>query len=127
MKRQPPQEINGTIVRYAGNGRKLGYPTANLDAGTDLDDGVYFGWATLGKKTRQPALIFIGVPTTIGDTQRRVEAHILDLPDKDYYGQKLELDVAYFHRPNQKFDSIDDLLVAMKADEVAARSWFEQH
>lgn len=129
-----PQTIKGTVARFAGNGRKLGYPTANLAVATDLADGVYFGWACLSgrqaeleNQDRQPALIFIGTPTTVGDTTRRVEAHILDLPDRDYYGQKLKLEVAHFHRDNQKFGSVDELIVAMKQDEVAGRSWFKKH
>lgn len=122
-----PQTIKGTVTRFAGNGRKLGYPTANLAVQTDLSDGVYFGWASLAGKPERPALIFIGTPTTVGDTKRRVEAHILDLEDKDYYGQELELKIAHFYRPNQTFDSVDDLVKAMKADEQAGRSWFNLH
>lgn len=117
--------IKGTVKRFAGNGRKLGYPTANLSVVTKLDDGVYFGFANLDKHTNHPALIFIGTPTTVGDIDRRVEAHLLDIADKDYYDQKLELQIQYFHRANQTFDSVDELLEAMKADETTARKWFE--
>ncbi len=117
--------IKGIVARFAGNGRKLGYPTANLKADTKLADGVYFGTANMGSYVNQPALIFIGTPTTVGDTDRRVEAHLLDIADQDYYGQKLELTIQHFHRANQKFDSIDQLLVAMKSDEAAAREWFK--
>lgn len=127
MHRGETVYLEGTITRFASNGRKLGYPTANLDVHTDLKDGVYFGWATLGGEAKQPALVFIGTPTTVGDTERRVEAHVLDLPDRDYYGQKLKLEVAHFHRPNQKFGSVEELVVAMKADETAARHWFNKH
>ena len=129
MKRRVPipQVMKGITVKFAGNGRKLGYPTANLDVETNLDDGVYFGWAKLAGGKQQPALIFIGTPTTVGDIERRVEAHILDLPDKDYYGQKLELEVMYFHRPNQTFASIGGLVEAMKKDEATARSWFKHN
>lgn len=118
--------IKGMVVRFAGNGRKLGYPTANISSATELADGVYFGKATMGEYENRPALIFIGTPTTVGDTQRRVEAHILDITDTDYYGQKLELEIRHFHRSNQTFESIDELVVAMKADETAGRAWFKQ-
>lgn len=118
------QTISGKVTKFAGNGRKLGYPTANLAVDTELADGVYFGTASLDSYRNQPALIFIGTPTTVGDTGRRVEAHLLDVLDKDYYDHELTLNVQYFYRPNKTFDSIDQLLVAMEADEVAARSWF---
>jgi riboflavin kinase/FMN adenylyltransferase len=119
-------KIKGVITAFKGNGRKLGYPTANLRVATDLADGVYFGYADLDVYRRQPAIIFIGTPTTVGDTERRVEAYLLDIPDKDYYDLPLQLSIESFHRSNRTFDSVDDLMVAMKEDEVAARSWFGQ-
>lgn len=119
-----PQRLSGTVTAFAGNGRKLGYPTANINAHTDLQDGVYFGFADLANYKNHPALIFIGVPTTLGDTVRRVEAHLLDIADKDYYTLPVMLDIESFHRPNITFASIDDLLEAMKQDEAAARKWF---
>ncbi len=125
MKKQVLETIEGRVVRFAGNGRKLGYPTANIATDTQLEDGVYFGTASLKNYKNHPALIFIGTPTTIGDTGRRVEAHLLDIADVDHYGQKLKLDVLYFHRPNQTFESTAELIVAMKADEAAARKWFK--
>ncbi len=127
MKTKLPVQLQGVAAPFNGNGRDLGYPTANLKAQTDLTDGVYFGFADLVKFKNQPALIFVGVPTTIGDPERRVEAHLLDIPDEDYYGKKLSLNIAYYHRPNQKFHSLDELKKAMRADEAAGRAWFEQN
>lgn len=120
-----PVKIGGMTSRFDGNGRGLGYPTANIKkSSAGLNDGVYFGYATLGDIKRKPALIFIGAPETLDNQQRRVEAYLLDIPDKDYYDQKLVLDVRYFHRPNQKFGSLNELRHAMRDDELAARRWF---
>jgi riboflavin kinase/FMN adenylyltransferase len=120
-------QLSGTITRFKGNGRRLGYPTANLTTKTDLADGVYFGFADLGDWQNRPSLIFVGVPTTLGDTKRRIEVHILDIPDEDYYGRELSAKVSHYHRANQNFDSVDQLLIAMKTDEQAARQWFTGH
>lgn len=122
-----PVSLAGQTIAFSGNGRRLGYPTANFKSDTKLTDGVYFGFANLGKYKNHPALIFIGTPTTVGDKDRRVEAHLLDIDDKDYYDQPLELRIEYFLRPNQTFDSIDKLTLAMKADETAGRQWFKKH
>jgi riboflavin kinase/FMN adenylyltransferase len=119
--------LSGTVTRFKGNGRRLGYPTANLTTPTNLADGVYFGFADLKKWSSQPAIIFIGTPTTIGDTDPRVEAYLLDIPDKDYYGQELSLDIRHYHRSNQTFTNIDALLEAMRDDEVVARQWFAKN
>jgi len=123
----PPQKLRGIATHFRGMGRKLGYPTANIKTTTTLSDGVYFGYADLGRYKHHAAIIFIGTPTTVGDVTRRVEAHLLDIPDLDYYGLGLGVEVWHHHRSNQTFDSVDDLLVAMKGDEVAARRWFGVH
>lgn len=119
-----PTKLKGTTTRFKGNGRKLGYPTANIRVETDLKDGVYFGFADMGKFTNHPCLIFIGTPTTVGDTERRVEAHLLYIPDKDHYDEQLTLNIQHFHRPNETFSSIEELLKIMKKDETTAREWF---
>lgn len=118
------KQLSGTVTPYKGNGRKLGYPTANISSSTDLADGVYFGFADMAAYRHHPAIIFIGTPTTVGDTERRVEAHLFDIPDRDYYGEEITMDIEHYHRPNQKFDSIDELLEVMKTDEATARDWF---
>ena len=117
--------LEGIISRFSGDGRKLGYPTANLAIQTDLKDGVYFGFADLMEWQHHPAMIFIGTPTTMGSTIRRVEACLLDIPDQDYYDETLKLEIHQFHRGNKKFDNLDQLKKAMKTDENTARHWFE--
>jgi riboflavin kinase / FMN adenylyltransferase len=125
MSTKLPVTLSGTVTRYKGDGRRLGYPTANIDQPTDLADGVYFGFADLANYTQRPALIFIGVPTTMGDSKRRIETHILDIPDDDYYGLEIAVRVHHFHRPNQTFASVKQLLEVMKSDEAAGRAWFK--
>jgi riboflavin kinase/FMN adenylyltransferase len=124
ISRTLPLQLSGIVTAFQGNGRKLGYPTANIASNTSLEDGVYFGYATLGKYSDYPCEIFIGKPITMGNSERRVEAHILSIEDKDYYGRRIELSVIFFHRSNIKFDSMEALISAMQADEVAAKSWF---
>lgn len=122
-----PAAASGVVTRFKGDGRKLGYPTANITTATDLKDGVYFGYADLAAYRRHPALIFIGTPTTMGETTRRLEAYLLDIPDQDYYGEKLMLTIAYFHRSNRTFETVEQLVATMRADETAGRQWFESN
>lgn len=121
-----PVKIGGMTARFDGRGRSLGYPTANLKkAQTNLVDGIYFGYATLEQYKHRPALIFIGAPETFGSEERRVEVYLLDIPDKDYYEQKLMMSLEKFWRSNQKFASLNELKHAMRDDELSARKWFE--
>ncbi|HUC20346.1 MAG TPA: riboflavin kinase, partial [Candidatus Polarisedimenticolaceae bacterium] len=120
---QLPVTFPGTVTRFQGNGRKLGYPTANFTTSTSLADGVYFGFSDLDAYHEHPSVIFIGTPTTMGDTLRRLETHLLDIPDADYYDLSIEVSPHYFHRSNQTFSSVEALVEAMKADEAAMRRW----
>jgi FAD synthase len=122
-----PITLQGVITKFKGDGRKLGYPTANLTTETDLTDGVYFGYANLGQFHNHPALIFIGVPTTMGESQRRVEVHLLDIPDADYYNLTMDVTLMHYHRANQTFNNVKELLAVIDNDEQAARSWFAQN
>ena len=70
--------------------------------------------------------IISGTPTTIGDTERRLEVYLLDIADEDYYGQKLTTRLKHFHRQNQTFAGVDELLKVMKDDESQARQWFAE-
>jgi riboflavin kinase/FMN adenylyltransferase len=124
MTRLLPVTLQGTVARFKGNGRKLGYPTANLITTTDLEDGIYFGHADLAEWSGQPAMIFIGVPTTVGDRRRRIEVYLLDIPDRDYYDQPLAATAEHYHRPNQTFEGVEELIKVIRADEQAARVWF---
>jgi riboflavin kinase/FMN adenylyltransferase len=127
MELNKPLSVSGKVKPFKGNGRKFGYPTANLVEEVALNDGVYFGYASLKDYKDHPAIIFIGVPTTVGDTERRVEAHLLDIADRDYYNENLDLTILWFHRGNRKFDSLDLLLEAMREDELTARTWFKNN
>lgn len=119
--------LQGTVTRFKGDGRRLGCPTANITTETSARDGVYFGFADLGDFHDHPSVIFIGVPTTMGDTARRVEAHLLDIPDIDYYDLPMTVRLEEYHRSNRTFDDASGLMAAMKADELAARRWFSRN
>lgn len=119
-----PVTLAGQVTPFRGDGRRLGYPTANIRSDTDLNEGVYFGFADLAGYQAHPAMIFIGVPTTMGDAERRVEVHLLDIPDIDYYDQALRVRIEHFHRANKHFASTGELLAAIHDDEAQARDWF---
>jgi FAD synthase len=122
-----PVTLTGRVTKFRGNGRHLGYPTANIRSDTNLDEGVYFGFADLTTYHNYPALVFIGVPTTMGDTERRVEVHVLDIPDIDYYGQTIRVRIEHFYRRNKRFESVEELITVMRVDEAQARSWFAKN
>jgi riboflavin kinase/FMN adenylyltransferase len=128
-----PLRITGVVVEGDKRGRELGYPTANLPVPAGLAvplDGVYAGWLTVLEPAPGapaydeplPAAISVGTNPTFDGLDRRVESYVLDRDDLLLYGARIAVDFVARLRGSQiRFESIDDLLVQMKADVDAAR------
>ncbi len=111
--------VTGMVVHGAERGRGLGYPTANLAADSDglvPADGVYAGWLTRASGVRLPAAISVGSNPTFDGTERTVEAYVLDRTDLDLYDEIVSVQFQQRLRGNVKFDSVEDLVVQMRAD-----------
>ena len=121
-----PYAISGRVVTGDGVGRKLGFPTTNLDAaGLVLPpNGVYLGLAKFGGKPR-PVVLNIGFRPTLaaGGLQLRVEAHLLDFTG-DLYGQELEIEIGEKLRDERKFGSLEELKAQIAKDVAGARRHF---
>lgn len=127
----------GPVVQGEGRGKKLGFPTANIDVdpATMLPgDGVYAGRLTIlqradpddARPSAAPlaALVSIGPNATFNAPTRTIEAYILDF-DEDIYGCRAEVSVEWFIRPQIKFETVDDLIAQMNQDEVRGREYFQ--
>jgi len=99
-------------------GRKLGYPTANLDVrGLVLPPGgVYAAHAKAGG-TIHRAVVNIGPRPTLQNPlpQLRVEAHLLDFKG-DLYGEEMELVFVDKLREERKFPSLEELRQQINRD-----------
>ncbi|MGK2867550.1 MAG: bifunctional riboflavin kinase/FAD synthetase [Mycobacterium sp.] len=129
-----PHRVEGVVVRGDGRGRVLGFPTANVAPPMHSAipaDGVYAAWFTVlghgpvvGTVTpgeRYQAAVSVGTNPTFSGRTRTVEAFVLDT-EADLYGQHVAVDFVARIRGQEKFDSIDDLVVAMGADTARART-----
>jgi riboflavin kinase/FMN adenylyltransferase len=118
-----PYAISGRVITGDGVGRKLGFPTANLDAaGLVLPpNGVYLGLAKIKEKSR-PVALNIGFRPTLatGGPQLRVEAHLLDFTG-DLYGQELEIEIGEKLRDERKFGSLEELKAQIARDVAGAK------
>ncbi|MBE3000901.1 bifunctional riboflavin kinase/FAD synthetase [Nocardiopsis sp. HNM0947] len=120
-----PHRVQGHVVHGAARGRELlGFPTANMDLapGTAVpDDGVYAGWmarldAAEGEEARWPAAISVGTNPTFDGAERTVEAYALDRDDLELYGVPMAVDFTVHIRGQERFGSVDELIVAMNRD-----------
>jgi riboflavin kinase/FMN adenylyltransferase len=113
-----PFTIKGEVVTGSGRGAKLGFPTANVDAGAELampPEGVYVSRAHIGDRA-YPAMTNIGVAPTFGGSQRLVEVHLMDYDGEDLYGQEITVDILNRLRGEIKFESPEALQKQMTDD-----------
>jgi riboflavin kinase/FMN adenylyltransferase len=120
--------ITGTVVRGLQNGRKLGFPTANIQVADEYKlipgTGIYAVLVHCRGQVYKGMLSIGTNPTFDGKTQT-IEVNLLDF-DEDIYGDSLTLEFVAFLRHEMKFSSIDDLIVALKNDELATRAIFAE-
>ncbi|MBI4247562.1 MAG: bifunctional riboflavin kinase/FAD synthetase [Candidatus Rokubacteria bacterium] len=116
-----PYGMSGDVVRGAGRGRSLGFPTANVapDRGLPIPGGVYACHARVDGAT-YGAVVNVGTRPTFRETARVVEAHLINFSGV-LYGQALRLDFIARLRDEQKFPGVDALREQIARDIAAAR------
>ena len=122
-----PYTIRGKVVTGEGRGGKLlGFPTANLELSFPYclpKDGVYLTRVLLGQSSELFGLTNIGSNPTFTDSKmKKIETYILDF-NQGIYGRDLALEFLRFEREDIKFDSVEELVSQMRADEKLLRSW----
>jgi riboflavin kinase/FMN adenylyltransferase len=117
-----PYSIVGAVVRGAGRGRTLGFPTANVEPDRPLlvPTGVYVCRAEVGRAEYE-AVVNVGVRPTFGEHTVAVEAHVLDFTG-DLYGQRVALHFLRRLRGEMKFPSVDALREQIARDIASART-----
>ena len=126
--------LQGEVVQGFQNGRKLGYPTANLQVDPCKlipENGVYLVRCQLSTVNCQLSTYYgmlnVGTrPTLHNGQQRSIEVHIFDFND-DLYGQTLTLELLHHLRKEQEFDTLEALQQQLTADETQCKTWLQQH
>lgn len=116
-------QLKGIVVGGKQIGRKIGYPTANLQVNSEYvlpKMGVYAGYVSIDS-LRYQAMISIGLnPTVKDDRIVSIEAHIFDF-DRDIYNKEVSFVYVQYLRPELKFNSLNGLIVQLKEDEKECR------
>jgi len=122
-----PYRIRGRVVRGAGRGRHLGFPTANLVGIETLlpAEGIYAGRAWVAGNP-WPAALSLGPNPTFDEAALKVEVHLIGF-NGDLYDQMVEVDFLARLREIERFDSVEQLLVEMGRDVASARRIVEQY
>ncbi len=121
-----PVSIIGTVVKKAGRGRTLGYPTANLNLHHEVRPprGVYGAMAYWSGQWH-PALTNIGMrPTFAKETPvsesetMEIEVHIVNFQE-NLYGCDLEVQFLFKIRNEMSFETAEELKVQIEKDKAA--------
>lgn len=116
-------ELRGEVFHGDKLGRELGWPTANILLGRQLEParGVYAVTVRLADGRVVPGVANVGRrPTLGGDPVTRLEVHLFDFAG-DLYGQEIGVRIRAFLRADAKFDGLQALKDAIAADALNAR------
>ncbi len=119
-----PYELSGKVIKGQQLGRKLGFPTANLNTGiykilplgvfavkVSVGPNVYDGFCNIG---------FRPTVNPINGNLPLVEVHIFDFDD-DIYGKNLTIRFAGKLRDETKFEALPLLVAQLKKDRTEAK------
>lgn len=118
--------LAGRVTRGDQLGRKLGFPTANLDVtGLVLPPNGVYAIHALASGREHRGVLNIGLRPTLArpEPQLQVEAHLLDFAG-ELYGEELEVTFADKLREERKFPNVDALRAQIARDIEAARGLF---
>jgi riboflavin kinase/FMN adenylyltransferase len=116
-----PYSVTGSVIRGAGRGRTLGFPTANLrpDRPLTLAAGVYAAQA-YWDEAQADAVVNIGYRPTFDEHQYWIEAYLFDFSG-DLYDRALTLRFLSRIRPEMKFPGVEALKEQVEIDMKEAR------
>ncbi|KXS32575.1 MAG: Riboflavin biosynthesis protein RibF [Candidatus Gallionella acididurans] len=121
--------ISGRVVHGDGMGRKIGYPTANIQLKhmrTSLS-GIYVVNAHAEGLGVLQGVASLGVrPTVKQDGKAVLEVHLFEF-SQQIYGRHLRVEFLQKLRDEEKYPDVAALTLQIAADVEQARKWFEQH
>ena len=126
-----PYPLLGRVKRGEQLGRKLGYPTANLDIENPIKlipaPGVYAVFARLeAEKIWNAAMVNIGTRPTVEGTsgKEQIEVHLLN-GGRQCYNELIDLRFMKRMRDEVQFDGLIALKRQLQQDEANVRSYLE--
>jgi riboflavin kinase/FMN adenylyltransferase len=118
-----PFAVRGLVEHGDKNGRKLGFPTANVALGNYLRPryGIYAVTGRLPDGRLLNGAASMGVRPQFEPPKELLEPHFFDF-EGDLYGQEIEVAFHHFLRPEAKFENLEALMAQMDRDCERARA-----
>lgn len=117
--------IKGKVVKGFQNGRKIGFPTANIEPFEENlivpKRGVYAVKISIESGDFLPGVCNIGLRPTVSENgHQSVEVNIFDF-DEDIYYKNAEVQFFEYLRGEQRFNSLEELKEQIGKDSISAR------
>ena len=122
-----PYSITGSVAHGFQEGRRIGFPTANIvpESAEKLvpGNGVYATRVSVEGGEWMPAMLNIGTNPTFQRQQTTIEAHIIGF-EGDIYGRKVRVEFGRKLRDEQRFESVEALQKQLEADRKRLRRYY---
>ncbi len=118
-------EVGGEVVVGNRLGKKLGFPTSNLNIDEQMvtpPNGVYTTYLEYAG-VKYPSITNVGVKPTVGAFEKNIETHVFDF-DKELYGKHITVEFLKKMRDEEKFEDLDALSAQIVKDCEGAKEWF---
>lgn len=123
-----PYAVSGIVSHGRALGRKMGFPTVNIEVSSEKlmpPYGVYFAEVSVDGE-HYNGITNIGCKPTVTDSKTVfAETNIFDFDD-DIYGKRITVKLLKFTRPEQKFNSVDELKERISIDIMEGRNYFNE-
>ncbi len=110
--------LNATVIVGEGRGRRLNFPTANLQPVSNSKlipgDGVYAVYVQLDQK-KLKGMMNIGTRPTFGEQHHTIEVHIFDFSET-IYGRQITVEFVDKIRDERRFASAEELMRQLEDD-----------
>ena len=115
--------VEGPVVHGLENGRKINFPTANLEVDEQiLPDGVYITKTTVDGKVYK-SMTNIGTHPSVSELDKPIiEAHLQNFSEF-IYGKIIKVEFFKFIREQKKFPSLDALKDQLKKDLITTENY----
>ena len=121
--------LTGKVVNGKKLGSTIGFPTANIDILEDYKlvpkTGVY-----IVKSVINNSIVFgmmnIGNRPTVNGNHQTIEVHFFDF-SANLYNEIITVELLYFLRDEQKFCSVNDLVIQLKKDKETSLNYLKNN
>ena len=108
--------VEGVVIGGNRLGRRLGFPTANIDMSQypDIENGVYCSKVVVDGQA-YVAMTNVGVRPSVDGSRRLLETHLFGFEGL-LYGLKLRVELYEKIRDEKKFSSVEELRKQIEQD-----------